>query len=134
MSSATREERRDALRTHIAACLDNARAVHRALDRPAVPPSTIRIHSFVGDFHKTEVALRVNRATGEVEWDADEPGDGTVPRSSALGLSWANHGAPPRVLPDSVHFSQAKHLPMVGDPDFLNHALYLLLEAPDPVE
>ncbi|MGB5702537.1 MAG: hypothetical protein WBM48_06955, partial [Polyangiales bacterium] len=76
--------------------------------------------------------LRVDRRTGKIDWAASEAGDGTVTRSSALGYSRTNPDAAPRVQPDSVHFNDAEHLPMVGDPEFLDQALYLLLEAPDP--
>ncbi len=128
----SREERLAILRTHVSACLRNARAFHRALDRPARPPDSVRIHSFVGDSHDTKATLRVDRATGVVEWDQSDLGDGTVTRTSALGLPHADREATPRFLPHSVHFNSAEHLPMVGDPTFLNQALYLLLEAPDP--
>jgi pimeloyl-ACP methyl ester carboxylesterase len=128
----SREERLAILRIHVAACLQNARGFHRALDLPAQPPDTIRIHSFVGDSYETQATLRVDRVTGNVEWDQTELGDGTVTRTSALGLRHVNRELTPRLLPHSVHFNGADHLGMVGDATFLNQALYLLLEAPDP--
>lgn len=130
--TASREERLAILRTHVTACLRNASAFHRALDRLAWPPDSVRIHSFVGDFRETPATLRVDRVTGAVEWDQNDVGDGTVTRTSALGLRHVDLDAVPRFFPNSVHFNGAEHLAMVGDPSFLNQALYLLLEAPDP--
>jgi len=33
---------------------------------------------------------------------------------------------------ESVHFNGSEHLPMVGDPLFIDQTPYLLLEEPDP--
>ena len=128
----SRDARLAMVRAHLTACLAQARRFHRALDRPATPPPELRIHAFAGDAHETKAVLRVDRRTGKIDWAASEAGDGTVTRSSALGYARADPEAGPRVQPDSVHFNDAEHLPMVGDPEFLDQALYLLLEAPDP--
>jgi len=128
----TRSERLALVRKHMTACLEHARHFHEALDRPAPPPPEVQIHSFVGDGHPTPAVLRVNRRTGKVKWARMEPGDGTATRTSALGQSLADPHGLPTITPDSVHFSGAQHLPIVGDPLFINQALYLLLEAPDP--
>jgi len=128
----TRTERLALLRKHMAACLEHARRFHEALDRPAPPPPEVRIHSFVGDRHPTPAVLHVNRRNGKVKWARAEPGDGTATRTSALGQSRFDRQEPPTITSHSVHFSGAEHLPIVGDPSFLNQALYLLLEEPDP--
>lgn len=128
----TRSERLVLLRKHMTACLEQARHFHEALDRPAPPPPQVQIHSFVGDAHPTPAVLRVNRRNGKVKWARSEPGDGTATRSSALGHSLGDPAGLPTISPDSVHFNGAQHLPIVGDPLFINQALYLLLEAPDP--
>jgi hypothetical protein len=128
----SREERLAIVREHVAACLRTAETFHRALDRPARPPESVRIHSFVGDAHETKAILRVDRDSGSIEWAAEDLGDGTVTRTSALSHSHADPEVHPRIFPHSVHFNRADHLSMPGDPEFLNQALYLLLEAPDP--
>lgn len=130
--AATRAERLAALRKHMRACLEHAVRFHRALDRPAHPPDDLRIHSFVGDAHPTPAVLLVDRRTGDVEWGDPEPGDGTATRSSALGQSRVDPDAPPTFRSHSVHFNGAEHLAIVADSGFLNQALYLLLEEPDP--
>lgn len=128
----TRAERLALLRRHMAACLIHARRFHRALDVPAHPPPELRMHAFAGDAHPTLAVLRVNRQTGATAWADPEPGDGTLTRTSALGQSRTDLEAPPVFHPDSVHFNRANHLQMVGDRAFLDQALYLLLEEPDP--
>jgi len=128
----TRSERIGVVRKHMTAVLAHARAFHRALDRPAPPPETLRIHAFVGDGLGTRAALSVDRETGEMKWMATEAGDGTATRSSALGQPRAAPAASPTFIPHSVHFNDAEHLEMVGDRRFLDQAMYLLLEAPDP--
>jgi hypothetical protein len=128
----TRSERLAIMRKHMAAMLAHAHGFHRALDRPAHPPEGLRIHAFVGDAHGTRAVLSVDRATGEMEWIRTEPGDGTTTRTSALGQPSSDPKASPTLIADSVHFIEAEHLPMVGDRRFLDQAMYLLLEAPDP--
>ncbi len=130
--SKTRSERVDLVRRHMSAMLAHARAFHQALDRPAPPPEELRIHTFIGDAHGTPAVLSVERATGAMQWIKMEPGDGTATRSSALGQPSADPVASPTMIADSVHFNDADHLQMVGDQEFLDQALYLLLEAPDP--
>jgi len=120
------------VRKHMTAVLAHARAFHLALDRPARPPEDLRIHTFVGDAHGTPAVLGVDRTTGEMEWIEMAPGDGTATRTSALGQPVANPMASPTLIANSVHFNDAEHLKMVGDEEFLDQALYLLLEAPDP--
>jgi hypothetical protein len=90
------------------------------------------MHVFAGDALPTLAVLRVNRQTGEVAWGEPEPGDGTLTRTSALGQSRTDLEAQPVFRPDSVHFNRSDHLQMVGDRAFLDQALYLLLEEPDP--
>lgn len=128
----SRDERLAVLRKHMRACLFHAQTFHRALDRLARPPDALRMHTFVGDAHETNAVLEVDRRTGEIDWAASEAGDGTVTRSSALGYTRSAPEAVPRVQAHSAHFYDSTHLPMVGDPDFLDDALYFLLEAPDP--
>lgn len=130
--STTRSERLDLVRQHMSAVLAHTRSFHQALDRHARPPEELRIHTFVGDAHGTPAVLSVDRATGAMEWIKMEPGDGTATRSSALGQPSANPVASPTIVATSVHFNDAEHLQMVGDQEFLDQALYLLLEAPDP--
>lgn len=128
----TREERLRALSRHVARCLAHARTFHRALDRPAEPPAHLQVHVFAGDTRATRSVLSVHPETGEVDWIGDDPGDGTVTRQSALGQSRSHPEAPPRVRPATVHFNRGEHLGMLAEPEFLDAALYLLLEAPDP--
>jgi hypothetical protein len=130
--SKTRSERVDLVRRHMSAMLAHARTFHQALDRPAPPPAELRIHTFIGDAHGTPAVLSIERATGAMQWIKMEPGDGTATRSSSLGQPSADPMASPTMIANSVHFNDAEHLQMVGDQEFLDQALYLLLEAPDP--
>jgi len=129
------EQRRAIARDHLAKVLRRAKAFHAALDRPAVPPPWLQIHLFMGDGVLTASTVQVNPVTGArtvLRWAA---GDGRVTRRSALRDRRV--GASPGRLESSVdwhsvHFSEGGHMEITGSPAFLDDALFLLLDAPDP--
>lgn len=115
--------RRVALERHLATCLAHARRVHQALDTPK-DLRGVATHVFVGTDHPTHAILRVDRGTGALTWAPPVDGDGTVSRGSAEALGSASW--------TSVHFIRADHMGIVAHPEFLEQALYLLLEATAP--
>jgi pimeloyl-ACP methyl ester carboxylesterase len=119
---------------HLRKCLERARGFNEALDRPARPPEGLELCLFAGDAVPTPAVLGVDQKTGAVRVLETAPGDGTVPRTSALmdervGSEWR----PSLVSPvdwSRVTFLFTDHLGMTGDPAFTDNVLYLLLEDP----
>jgi len=71
---------------------------------------------------------------GEVRMIEEQPGDGTVLRSSALmderlGRAWSPTLLSP-IRWDQVLFLFTEHLEMTRDPAFTDNLLFLLLEKP----
>jgi len=125
------EQRRIAL-DHQKKCLDQARAMARALDAPAVLPAGLELFLMAGDSTPTKAQAAVDASTGAVRVLRTAPGDGTVLRSSALldervGHVWQAGVASP--IPwTRVLFLFTDHLGLTRDPAFVDNALYLLLE------
>ena len=132
MPGTTRAERVAKVRSTLERYLAYGRRFQRSLDRAARPPDRLGVHLIVGDTLPTDGTLVVDRQTGEVSWGAPVPGDGTVTRTSALGQADRDPGELPSIIPDSVHFVDGEHTDMVGEPNVINHLLYLLLQAPPP--
>ncbi len=82
-SVTSREERQVIAKDHLAKMLRNARAFHRAMSRPSIPPAGVKIHAFVGDAVATGSRMQVP-AKGKptiIDWI---PGDGSVTRKSVM--------------------------------------------------
>ena len=125
-------ERRRIAVDHQKKCLDQARAMARALDAPAVLPAGLELFLMAGDSTPTKTQATVDPSTGAVRVIRTAPGDGTVLRSSALldervGHVWQAGVASP--IPwTRVLFLFTDHLGLTRDPAFVDNALYLLLE------
>ncbi len=131
----TAVRRRSLAREHLEKCLSQARRLHDALDRPAVPPVGTTLHLFAGDAIPTASQLGID-ADGEPRVTDVEPGDRTVPRASALGdrrerddESWQPRLVSP-VVWTSVVFLPEDHFGLTRHPAFTDNVLYLLLEQP----
>lgn len=127
------ERRRIALE-HLRLCLLGARRFQEALDRPARPPEGLELFLVAGDAVETPARLAVGDA-GRVRVTAVAPGDGTVPRQSALMDERAGRdGDEPHLISPvpwrQVAFVFTDHLEMTRDPAFTDQVLWWLLEDP----
>ncbi|MGF1474498.1 MAG: esterase/lipase family protein [Geminicoccaceae bacterium] len=127
------ERRRIAL-DHQAKALARAEQFMRAIDRPATPPDGISLHLIAADSEPTAAVAAVDRTSGDFEIIDEEPGDGIVPRASALmderqGRLWQPKVQTP-IDWASVLFVFDSHQGMTRNPVFTDNILYLLLEAP----
>lgn len=115
-----------------ARALDRARRFHEALDVPATPPEGLDIFLVAGDAERTPDRIVVNRETGKARFKDYAPGDGTVPRYSALmDERTGNIWQPELVSPidwAGVQFIPADHIGLTADRSFTNNMLFLLLE------
>ncbi|MFQ5349235.1 MAG: hypothetical protein ACE5EG_02195, partial [Thermoanaerobaculia bacterium] len=130
------EVRREIALDHQRKALTRARRFAEALDRPAEPPSPLRIYLVAGDAIPTKSRIAVDRQTGAVTVAAQAPGDGTVLRSSALmderlDGEWTSRLRSP-VGWHEVLLLFRDHLALTKDPTFTNNLLFWLLEAPRP--
>ncbi len=126
------DERRRIALEHLRKCLRRARRFHAALDHPAEPPEHLRLYLFAGDAKATDSQLSVAPQTGITRVIGQEPGDGTVLRSSALmderiGGAW-QPGLRSPIQWAQVTFLFTDHLGMTKDPAFHDNVLFLLLE------
>lgn len=113
--------------------LRNARAFHRAINRPSRPPENLEIHAFAGDAMWTASRARI-LADGRVELSGWTPGDGSVTRASVLRDLRKSEEAAQRLrspIPwEQTHFVFSDHVKMTSDPAFVDNVLHLLLEKP----
>jgi pimeloyl-ACP methyl ester carboxylesterase len=126
------EERREVALDHLAKSLSNAQRFHAALDVPAAPPPGLTLHLLAADSEPTSIRIKAHE--GAVEAIQQGPGDGTVPRYSALmderhNQQWTPHLVSP-IAWSQVTFLFNNHIGMTQDPVFLDNILYLLLESP----
>jgi hypothetical protein len=126
------EERREIALEHMRKCLDNARRFHAALDVRAEAPAGLRLVLYAGDSQDTAVAAEaLQRAVKIVE---KGPGDGTVPRYSAVmddREGRADAGGSRLETPidwDDVNFLFEDHLGLTKSDTFADSILFLLLE------
>lgn len=125
------ERRRTGLE-HQRKCLVNARQFHAALDREAEPPEGVSIDLIAGDAIATPQVVEVDAAKGSVAVVGRAPGDGVVPRSSAL-LDERKSDPVMGPLVSPVHWDQILFLPlehgaMTRHPVFSDNLLFQLLE------
>lgn len=127
------ELRRRIALDHLEKCLDRARQLHLALDRPADRPDGLELHLIAGDAIDTPSIIRVER-DGRLRYIVDEPGDQTVTRASALMDERVGDVHHPYLRSPidwtSVLFLHADHLGLTRDPAFIDNLLYKLLEEP----
>ena len=132
----TDAQRREIVKKFQATALANAEQFHRALDIPARPPVGTDLHLVAGDAEKTPDLVQISRTTGKSRVEGVIPGDGTVPRYSALMDERITGEWQPRLVSpvhwSSVNFFAADHIGLTSEPGFADNILYLLLEAPRP--
>ncbi len=141
-------ERRRLALAYLRRMLRRADQFQRAIDRPATPPAGTELFLIAGDSEPTATVLAIHPVSGKVEVVADSPGDGRVPRSSALmGRPASASDAPPagdsfiRAPPSRSEspiawretvFTSRKHSRMSGGRVFEDRVAYWLLEMPRP--
>ncbi|MEO0884281.1 MAG: hypothetical protein AAFY34_16360, partial [Pseudomonadota bacterium] len=92
------------------------------------------LYLIAGDAMRTPFAVSVDRDTGETEISEYGPGDGSVPRYSALaderiGGEWQPYLNSP-ISWSGVTFLASTHIGLTTDPAFADNVLYKLLEQP----
>ena len=133
---ADKTQRRTIARDHVQKCLARAQSFHAALDQPATPPAGVELHLFAGDAFPTPAKMLINPQSGKIDEIFTQPGDSTVPRTSALLDERLPTDRPinPRLVSPmrltSVRFLFADHFGMTEDPAFTDNVLYLLLVEP----
>ena len=114
--------------------LDRAHRFMRALDRPATPPSHLRLHLVAGDAEPTLERISVDSADGHLEDMKFGIGDGTVLRSSVLLDERVGNEWTPRLKSPldfySVLFLPSDHLGVTRHEVFRDNVLFWLLEEP----
>ncbi|MEM6411354.1 MAG: hypothetical protein AAF683_07440 [Pseudomonadota bacterium] len=116
------------------AALARAEAFHQSLDQPADPPPWVDLYLIAGDAIPTPHIVTIDRETGRPQVTELGPGDGSVPRYSALADErisgdWRPFLVSPIEWSD-VTFLASSHIGLTTDPAFANNVLYKLLEAP----
>jgi hypothetical protein len=135
------EQRRAEAKAYQAWCLQRAERFHRALDaRPATPCRT-RLYLFASGTEDTLTRCRLRQRGGRLQPDftgADllGPGDGTVPRYSAVaderGTAVSRTWLDSPVPWSNVTFLADDHIGLTTNPYFSDNTLFLLLETPPP--
>ncbi len=134
--------RRAAARTYLAWCLGRARRFHAALDQDPPDRGPAEIRLFAADTMPTLARATLRDRGGRLVPDfaganATEPGDGTVPRFSAVadrrmgrtgGHEWLDSPVPW----GNVTFLPDDHIGLTRNPLFTNNLLFSLLEQPPP--
>lgn len=117
---------------HLKKCLTNAERFWAALDKPAIPPPGLKLYLYAGDAVDTPSSLAVNDKTGRVSILSTAPGDGTVPRYSALMDERQGH--PFKATLQSpiqwrhVTFLFEDHIGLTKAASFSDNVLFQLLE------
>ncbi len=131
--TADQAERKRRAHEHLAKLLQNARAFHRAINRPSRLPRDLELHSFAGDAVKTGSRVQIS-AAGEMQIIDWIPGDGSVTRASVLrDMRKPNQAASRLISPipwTSSYFVFTNHVRMTSDSAFVDNVLHLLLERP----
>ena len=129
------QERRDIARDHLVKCLDNARRFHAALDRPAKLPKGKELVLFAGDAEQTNALAKFYPEDDMVYVTDKLPGDGVVPRYSALMDERTGGDSPHSFLKTPIDWSNttflfSDHLGLTTSPVFVDNMLHILLEQP----
>jgi len=116
--------------------LERARAFHQALDRPATAPPGLEMFLIAGDAMPTPNRVSVDRESGAVAVADRGPGDGIVPRTSALLDERVGGRWEPRLVSPidfgSVLLLPEEHLDLTMSEVFRDNVLFWLLEDPRP--
>ncbi len=116
--------------------LTKAKAFHQALDRYPDKPCPSRIYLFAGDAVNTLTKARLDDDKTYLDFKQNQlyyPGDGTVPRYSAVaddrfGQAFQPHLKSPVPWTHST-FLNNDHLGLTMNPVFTNNVLFILLES-----
>ncbi|MEO1473712.1 MAG: hypothetical protein AAFS03_07190 [Pseudomonadota bacterium] len=126
--------RRQVAASYQTAALTRAKAFHQALDTPAAPPEGLDLYLVAGDAIDTAYGVTIDRATGQPDITEFGPGDGAVPRYSALADERISGAWEPYLVSpiswSGVTFLASSHIGLTTDPAFADNVLYKLLEAP----
>lgn len=130
------DRRRKIVLDHLAKVMQRARRFAEAMDRLSAPPDFLRYCLIAGDADMTKKISRFDRK-GRLTINGQAPGDGGVPRSSAL-MDERPAGRPRGglVFPirwDRVIFVFAGHVELTRVPVFTDNLLFILLESPKPM-
>ena len=129
----SKEERKQIVFGYLQKALARSKRVHNLLDSPATLPDNFKMNVFIGDALQTPSAVTI-KDDGEIALANHVPGDGLVPRSSALLDKRLAGEWSPRLQTDlswsNVTFLNAEHLELTESPTFSNNVLYQLLESP----
>ena len=135
------EERLAKAKTYQAWCLSRAAQFHAALDARTEKPCRSRLYLFASGTEDTVAGCVLRERDGRLAADFDalaaqRPGDGTVPRFSALADERA--GTMSKLWLDSpvqwtnVTFLADDHIGLTTNPYFSDNTLFLLLETMPP--
>ncbi len=129
------ERRRRALSLQVR-ILGRAKQFMDALDRPATPPSHLKIYLVAGDALETPKRLSVGSKDGEIRVLDTGKGDGVVLRQSALlderlGAEWSPRLRSPIEFRATL-FLPYEHLKLTSNRTFRDNLLYWLLDEPRP--
>lgn len=123
-------QRREIALDQLRKALTSAQRFQAALDVPAQRPEGLELILFAGDSERTGLAAEV-KSNGKPRIHAFGPGDGTVPRYSAV-MDERHPGFKPfhrgPVDWSQVMFLHTNHLGLTSEPEFTDNVLYQLLE------
>jgi len=130
----TQEERRKIAKHNLRANLQKSLTFLNSLDTPASPPPGLSIHLFSGDTIDTPSQFQSDATTNSFTLSATEPGDSTVTRKSSLGdtrtpADWVPTLQSPIEFRD-IRFLAGNHFELTRKEEFIDNALFLLLEDP----
>lgn len=133
-----REARRAKAKSYVTWCLRRARQFHAAIDKKPETACPQNIYLFAGDAERTLTKALLSERGSQVVAvfsDADtlySPGDGTVPRYSAIGDERTGgpyqRGVKTNIPWRNVTFLSDDHLGLTNNPTFSDNMLYILLE------
>lgn len=132
--AASPEERRAIALDHLSKSLARASQFHAAMDQPAPPRPRGGLYLVAGDSIPTPSKVSIDFEKRRLELVEDQPGDGTVLRTSTVldervGGDWEPQLRTP-IDWDRVLYLFDDHLGLTRNPAFVDNVLYWLLEEP----
>lgn len=135
----TAEERRAVAKHTLAHHLEEARRFTKALDKPAAAPERLLFDLVLGDVDKTKRKVAYDPQKRSFKTLVEAPGDGTVPRYSALMderedgdvSQWTPRLRSPIAF-DNVMILPYDHIGLTQSKVFIDNMLYWLLVEPRP--
>lgn len=134
-------ELKDVVHNTLETHLKNARRFSRALDVPASPPDHIILNLVLGDVDLTTRIIEYDTEKGKLRVVEETPGDGVVPRYSALmderedgnADTWSPRLRSPIDF-DSVVILPYEHINLTQSKVFIDNLLYWLLVEPRAID